>query len=351
MLMRWMRSLFAAHPHRFKPQPAAVGRADVLLLASGDNASIAYLVEPYLGSLGLTSVRIDVSEKTTPDIGETDCHTVVVVRYLPSRCVAALRSLKRAGKRIVYFMDDDLMDPSVATDLPRAYARKIRLNATRQRQILEELCDEFWVATAFLANKYESWSPRLLSARPGARYLTSLAGVSVFYHGSASHHAELVWLAGVMAKVQATTGATHFEVFGDQAVNRLYRNIPRAAVVHPMGWPNYLSYTAAVSRDIGLAPLLPNSFNAGRGPTKFFDFTRMGAVGIYANVAPYNGFIRDGIDGMLLPLNPELWVEAILSLAHDEPRRKRMALAARERALSMAWDTDEQRLAEHSQQL
>jgi hypothetical protein len=238
----------------------------------------------------------------------------------------------------VYFMDDDLMDPSATAGLPSLYAKKIRSNATRQRRVLEELCDEFWVATDFLADKYSSWAPRLLTPRPATRHVAPRASVNICYHGSASHQAELEWLVPVVRDVQRANGFTHFEVFGDHAVNRLYRDNPRTSVLHPMAWPNYLEYTAAVSRDIGLAPLLPNRFNAGRGATKFFDFARMGAVGIYTDVAPYHDFIRDGVDGVLLPNDPAVWAKVIRDLAADKPRRKRMAQAAYERAASLAWD-------------
>ena len=233
------------------------------------------------------------------------------------------------------------MDPAATVGLPAAYAKKIRTLATRQRFALESLCDEFWVASPYLAEKYHAWSPKLLTPRPGLADVMPLAATTVCYHGTASHQAELGWLVPVMDTVQAGAADTHFEVFGDHVVNRMFRGLPRVAVLHPMSWPNYLAYTASVQRDIALAPLLPTPFNAARGPTKFFDFARMGAVGIYTDVAPYRGFIRDGVDGVLLPNDPALWVRTITELAADAPRRSRMAQAARQRALAMAWDAGE----------
>jgi glycosyltransferase involved in cell wall biosynthesis len=103
-----------------------------------------------------------------------------------------------------------------------------------------------------------------------------------------------------------------------------------------MDWSNYLTYTGSVRRDIGLAPLLPEPFNAGRAPTKFFDFARMGAVGIYTDTEPYRNFVRHGVDGLLLPNEPMAWAAAIDELATDAVRRQGLAAAARERALAMA---------------
>ncbi|KPK47741.1 MAG: glycosyl transferase group 1 family protein, partial [Thiotrichales bacterium SG8_50] len=101
--------------------------------------------------------------------------------------------------------------------------------------------------------------------------------------------------------------------------------------LHPMSWPNYHAYTSLGGLHIGLAPLLPGRFNAGRSSTKFFDFVRCGAVGIYSDTAPYAGFVRNGVDGLLVRNDPDAWVEAISTLARDGETRSRMAQTAAQR--------------------
>ncbi len=143
----------------------------------------------------------------------------------------------------------------------------------------------------------------------------------------------------VVREVLERAPESMFEIFGTAPVNRLYRGMPRVAVLHPMSWANYLAYSSAAPLDIGLAPLLPGGFNAARGHTKFFDFVRCGAVGIYSNVEPYASFVRDGVDGLLLPNEPAVWRDAILHLVRDDDRRRGMATAARERAWALAGGT------------
>lgn len=315
--------------------PATVvrpGGAQAAILSGGDNASIAYLLRPHLEGQGIPFVVI-----SSPDqVAELTCSMVVIARYLPREWISSLQAFRQAGGKVVYFMDDDLMDPRATKGLPPGYRRKIEIGATRQRRVIESLCNEFWVASPYLAEKYSAWSPQLLTSAPGSLTLLQQEAVTVCYHGSASHGAEIKWLAGVMRNVQTLGGTTRFEIFGDHEVNKLFRGIPRTSVMHPMDWPNYLAYTGSIKRDIGLAPLLPGPFNAGRAPSKFFDFARMGAVGLYTDAAPYRGFVRDGIDGLLLPNEPEVWVAAIAELAGDPARRQRLAAAARERALAIA---------------
>lgn len=321
---------------RFFERTAVSRNSGVAIVASGDNASITYLLDPFLVEQGQSATRLDMNKQPPRDFAASAYGTVIIVRYLSPQWIKPLRRFHASGGKVIYFMDDDLMDPAVLSGLPTAYAKKIRNLAIKRRPILESLCSEFWVSTIFLADKYRTWSPKILNPRPAMCDLLQVDGVTVCYHGTASHQAELEWLAPIINAVQTDNSDMNFEVFGDHAVNKLYRNIPRVSILHPMNWPNYLSYTASVRHDIALAPLIPHPFNSARGPTKFFDFARMGAVGIYTDIEPYRGFIRHGEDGLLLPNDPVLWARTIIDLADDPARLSRMASAARQRALGMA---------------
>lgn len=60
-----------------------------------------------------------------------------------------------------------------------------------------------------------------------------------------------------------------FEIFGEHEIYKLYRELPRVSVLHPMSWENYLAYTKSQQADIGLAPLLMSKFNAAREASNF----------------------------------------------------------------------------------
>jgi len=302
---------------------------NVGVLSGGPNASISYFVKPYVAAQGMECLTVDVTSNNETDAAY---HTIVIVRYLPDGCITGLRDFKRNGGKLVYFMDDDLMDASALETMPDKYVKRIKSTALAKRRVIEELCSEFWVSSAYLMSKYAAWRPILL--RPtgvGESLVGASRKFSICYHGTASHQTEIEWLVPLVSELQRRSSNAVFELFGDHGVNKVYRGIPGVAVLHPMSWPNYLAYTNATQRDIALAPLLPTKFNAARGPTKFFDFARMNAVGLYSKVSPYDGFIRDGIDGVLLPNEREAWVEAITSLLHDPEKRDWMASNARKR--------------------
>lgn len=307
-------------------QPLAV------VFSEGPTASADYFLFPYLERLGYRTALVDSRVEPSGHFPVEGCRLVVVSRYVSTRWLSVLKQLRRQGTTLVYFMDDDLFDLRVLQGLPWGYRWKIFNRAYLHRRQLLKVCSEFWVSTPYLADKYAAFKPVLLSPLASRATRATHHGISVCYHGTPNHRPEIEWLVPIIESIQARVDHVHFEVFGAQAVNAALKRLPRVSVLQPMTWPNYLSFTASQRRDLALAPLLPSAFNASRGPTKFYDYARMGAVGLYSDRHPYRGFIEDGVDGLLLDNDPALWVDAILDLAADSAKRAAMASAVMRRA-------------------
>jgi hypothetical protein len=311
------------------PADAAAARR-ILLLEEGRTPSGDYILAPWLDGLGPPVLRLDA--RRAPRTGQIERGDFVVVqRYLHSPWRQALQRQRQELAGLAWFLDDDLLDEQALAELAAPYQRKVRQLAFRQRPWFEQMGSQWWVATEALARKYAAASPTVLPFAPPRALASAVRGVRIVYHGTASHQAEIDWLHPVIAQVQQRCRETHFELFGELPVNRQWRDLPRVAVLHPMRWDNYLAHTAAHPADIGLAPLLPGVFNAARGPVKFVDYTRQGALGLYSRVPPYDGYVRDGVDGVLLPNEPAAWVEAIVRWAADAEARGRCVTAARDR--------------------
>lgn len=305
--------------------------ARIVVLEEGRTPSGDYILWPALERLGREVVRMDARlAPTATSLQPQDF--VVVLRYLHAPWKAAIERQRATLAGLAWFLDDDLLDRAALAGLAKGYVRKIETLALNHRTWFERMACEWWFSTEALGHKYQELRPRVLALAPPPSLCQPRPAVRVAYHGTASHAAELAWLRTVMAEVLARHPQVHFELFGDLAVNRLYRDLPRVSVLHPMRWESYLAYTATHRADIGLAPLLPQAFNAGRGAVKFFDHTRMGAVGLYARVPPYLGFVRDGVDGVLVGPEPADWVAAVLAWADDPAGRARLHAAAAARA-------------------
>lgn len=290
-----------------------------------------YFVLPYVAQMGIPIRLIDSATEDLTSEALMPGTLVVFVRYIEPRCARMVDAVRDRLAGVALFMDDDLLDWRALAGLPMRYRYKIWRMSLRRRKWLQQTNCMLWVSTDYLAKKYGVLHANVVAPSASRDLLSRKAGIKVFYHGTASHPDEIRWLVPIVREVQKQRDDTFFEIFGRAEVNRQYRDIPRTAVLHPMSWPSYRDYTSLCQFDVGLAPLLPGRFGAGRSCTKFFDITRCGAVGVYSDVAPYAGFVRHGVDGLLLKNDPDVWVEAILRLVRDAETRSRMALAASER--------------------
>lgn len=304
--------------------------AKAVVLSEGQTATTDYFILPFLEKLGYEIAVLD-SRTVSETFSLEGCQLVVISRYLSSQQLAWLERHRQNDVKIVYFMDDDLFDFQALQGLPWRYQWKIFTKALKHRSQIQQLCDEIWVSTPYLAEKYSRLQPVLLNPVASFTSLTGQKAVHVCYHGTASHQNEIDWLLPIIAAVQSRSDNVYFELFGSRAVAKAVNKLPRVSVLHPMSWPNYQAFTLTQKKDIALAPLLSSVFNAARGPTKFYDYARMGAVGLYSDVPPYQGFIRNSVDGFLLDNDPLVWIEKLLQLAEDKQQREAMSWEIRRR--------------------
>jgi Glycosyl transferases group 1 len=322
-LSAW-RGLVAPRQRPAAAQPYQGPATRWLLLEKGRNPSSDFYVRPLLAADGLPLVVRDALADAPQADDLLPGTRVAVVRYLSHAWAEALRAARGQLGAVVYFMDDDLLDASAWTTLPNDYRSRLKRDCAAVHRHIESLASEYWVSTEALRAKYDRLAPRLVPAREMTAAHTP--ALTFFYHGTASHRDEQQWLRPIVEQALHEHSQLHFELVGDHAVNRLYRDLPRVSIVHPMSWPNYRAFCESRHRHIGLAPLLPAPFNAARSHLKFFDIARCGAFGLYSDVEPYRSFVADGGDGLLLPNDPARWVRAIGELAIDPARR--LALAA-----------------------
>lgn len=289
----------------------------VYVVEEQGNPSTDCFVLPAVAACGHRVLRCGFSD--LPAAADLAGSIVVFVRYVPPAWAKLIEAARPRFRDLVFFMDDDVLDISASEKMPWHYRLKLaRLSAGRLRWLRRHRA-ALWVSTPYLRQKYAKWQPRLVLPSP-ATHATDLR--RVFYHGTASHDSEKRWLRPVVAEAVRRDERLAFEIVGGQGVNRLYRGVPRVNVVHQMTWTAYQAFLTMPGRHVGLAPLLDSAFNRARSYTKFFDITRGEAVGIYSTNSACAEVVRHGVDGLLVEIDEEAWVEAILSLVRDEPFRR-----------------------------
>jgi hypothetical protein len=293
-----------------------------LVLQQGANPSTDYYIRPRAQASGCPVRYRDLDrEAPVPDDLQPGTR-VVIVRYLNPAWAEALRRHQPQLAGIVYFMDDELLDPQAWDGLPAPYRQKLQRYCGRMHRSLAELATAYWGSTAPLCERHADLGMQRVPPLPLAEDADRVPvrpvpgePVQIFYHGTAVHIDEMRWLRPVIAEVLVACPLAQFEVIGDHEVNRLFRDLPRTRVLHPMGWANYLSHCRSMRGHIGLAPLLPGRFNAGRSPTKLFDIARCGARALCAQQAPYHDTPESLAERRLLALQPADWVEALVAWA------------------------------------
>lgn len=331
--------------------PLHTGKA-VYLVEERPNPSTDYFVRPALQEAGdeVSHYRLEQLPKPVRLRGAS----VVLVRYVSRAWAQCIARHRDDLAELIYFMDDDLFDASAARGLPWRYRLKLARLARWRQAWLRAQGARLWVSTRYLQQKYADWQPRLIAPAPlrppqppapaRSRGCAEDADVSapirLFYHGSASHVAEIRWLYPVVAAALEAEPRLSFEIIGTAEVNRRYRRLPRTTVVHPMSWPTYQAFIAQPGRHIGLAPLLDHPFNRARACTKFLDITRAGAVGLYAIDSYCAEVVRHGQDGWLVDAHPDDWLAAILQAARDPALSRALAERARQRVCEAAQRQD-----------
>jgi hypothetical protein len=297
-----------------------------LVLSEGHTGSTDYYLIPYLEKLGYHFTLLDYRQ-TPPPISQLDTYQLIIIsRYISYPWLQVFNKLANGNIKIIYFMDDDLFDWQAIKTLALRHQWKIISKALLFRQQLMQLCDEFWVSTPYLVQKYAQFQPILLNPLSCPQTMARQKAIFVCYHGSPAHWQEILWLIPIIEQVQSRSEHIHFELFANGWMKKKLQHLPRVSLLHPMTWPNYLAFTSTQRRDIALAPLLDNPFNAARAAVKFYDYARMQAVGLYSNVPPYQGFIREAEDGFLLANEPALWVEKLLQCADNITQRQEMLI-------------------------
>lgn len=318
--------------HALRPSASYTAKrvTRIIVLEHGPNPSTDYYIRPRLRKNSTPYEIINCSSQR-PDQLEIPAGTfVIIVRYLSRNWGTYLLRHRHLFSGVALFMDDDLVAAKHAVHLPLRYRHKIHSLFERQLDQLNLLCSQLWLSTAHLAQVYAHCNPRILPPLPFCQEATETP-LTYFYHGSAAHQAEIIWLLDVVAEVQRSSRLLNFLIIGGGDVNRHFRSLPRTMVLHPLSWHSYSNCLTTIPHHIGLVPLLPCSFNNGRSHTKFFDLTRLGSVGIYSDTPPYSQFVRNNIDGILLENSPEQWVNTIISLAEDRQRRTLLLEEARAR--------------------
>lgn len=262
----------------------------------------------------------------------------VVIRYADA---AALRRLERRRPQAVdYLLDDNLWALEDDRFLPSDYrARLLRFRAEELPRILD-------LATHFLAPSERilrdggrggtllqpAW---VVPPAPDLSHFERAGRVRIVFPGSRSHRADLEFVAPLLAALARRRPAVEITTFLGRHAPEALRRLDNVRHRRPLAWPAFRRVLAAERFHLALVPLRDSRFNRSRSISKLYDVAAFGAAGLYSDGEPYRLAVRHGVDGRLLPNDPDAWEAALEALCADPAAAKSLAAGGRERALEL----------------
>ncbi len=263
--------------------------------------------------------------------------TIILVRYIPLNIFLYLMILKRKSKKIILFLDDNLLELNIFSELPFFYKLKIFINIYSYKFFFNFFINEIWVTNKLLGEKVKqkisknSINIKLLPLNYNQNYPLKKI-YKIAYLGTTSHTKELLWLKKLFEKIQQQRNDCLIEIYVNKKWRNYFRSVPRIKMSYPLDWETFYLDTVVGKVDIVLNPIFNSNFNNFRSPTKFFDITRLDAVGIYSNLKPFSNFIHHNHDGILLDNNVDDWTEKISYLLDNSDVRERLLVNALKRS-------------------
>lgn len=266
---------------------------------------------------------------------------VIVDRLWRPRDITAVRAqelvdaTRRAGARLIYALDDDLLDPErIGNDAHHAVA-----------EYWLRAADGVIVTTALLRERFVKLNPRI-AVVPNALDERLLPGVIrgqatggrivIGYMGTLTHDEDLLLIAPALREVCGRhAGEIEIQLVGGvgrQETLAALEGLPVRVVSSLPGegeYPLFMVWlTHRLRWDIALAPLANTPFNACKSDLKHLDYAAMGAAGVYSHVPAYASTVQHGETGWLAANDAGAWVEALETLIARPALRQRLARAA-----------------------
>lgn len=268
--------------------------------------------------------------------------TIYVQRLHDWSSYYVLEKLKKAGKHIVYDMDDDIF--SLTPDNPAFHV----IGRDNQQAAIAcmRLADTVTTTTSVLQNRlaqvidngeYPEVIPNALDTDdrwlPVEQTGSPDGHKRIFWQGSATHEEDFQTVIGAIDRIMQMHPNVRLVLLGylPQCVIQHLQLPHWKGKVEHVGFNDpetYFEMVHHVRAEVGIAPLAPKGFNEAKSPIKWLECTCIGMPTVASDMEPYASVIESGESGYLASTEDE-WVEYMNELLTNEVRRKKLLATAR----------------------
>lgn len=318
--------------------PARVAQTIPLLVADGDIPTTRLLGLEL--RQGFSDVEVRIAERLFG--AEVGGRSVIVSRLCFPRFSWVPGYLCRRHCRYAYFIDDNFWEITANTDIGLAAffqhpatietldafvhnAGVVICWSPRLRQYVAERHPD--ATTEFVRPGFDVATASRLIAQRDARPAQPHRGVRIGYPTTARPRVSPLLVPVVRHFLAQYGDDVMFEFIGWMPEG--LSELPNV-VLHPWiaDYETFLAFKLGRRWDIGIAPLIGDTFDQFKTDNKYREYAGCGIPGAYSRVSPFVETVRHGDTGLLVDNDPAEWIAALECLVQSPDLRGSIAAAA-----------------------
>ena len=290
-----------------------------------------------LGQSGINIIKgLENDQMIINRIAEGDM--VIIQREIPGKFDDYQKIMEYAhkeGKPVVFDLDDLLLSlpenhpdrkstvfgPSLLPMVQALMEVDLITVATKKLKSVLNKCNNVIV----LPNYFDDtiWQLRSPVLKAKSEMLT------IGYMGGNSHKPDIEYVMPVLlGLLKRYPNRIRFHFWGTQPPAEILSHPQVEWTPHfPFSYKDFSAFFQTQSADIFIAPLVDNLFNRCKSPLKFFEYSALGAPGVYSNLETYSGIVSHGKNGLLASSLDE-WTDSLVQLIENNELRLQMTEAA-----------------------
>ena len=322
--------------------PMKIKNAVCYSLPLKEESVLAYvrLIDP-LRRLGINIVNgIENNEIIIGRVSEGDI--IIIQREFPRTIDSyndIIKLARKEGKPVVFDLDDllfylpeDHPDRQIAVYygpslLPMFQALMeadlVIVSTLKLRDVLADYNDNVVVLPNYFDDNLWRLAPPVLKN-------SSREMLTIGYVGTYTHKPDVEYITPVLLDlIKRYPQKILLNFWGLQPPAQLESlpQVKRIPWYSPRSYKDYTEFFQTQSVDIFIAPLVDNLFNRCKSPIKFFEYSALGAPGVFSRLDPYADVITHGHNGLLASSLDE-WRDCLIQLVENDELRFQLAANA-----------------------
>lgn len=260
---------------------------------------------------------------------------VICVRGCEKATLDIIRTAKKNGRFIIYFLDDDLLNIPDDVGCSEFFGRDdIKQNIKN----IIGLSDVLWYVNPLIGEIYGGYTDgrkvltRICADAGAADAAKDADRINILYAGSVDH-------TDLINKYIVPAAYNIMDKYNDKVTFTFIGPKPHIdrkkypSVRCLKFFDNYDEYSSFVKEgcfDIGLAVVRTSRFYQCKYYNKFIEYAKYNIAGIYTDSLPYTAIVKNGINGILAENTVSAWTEAIDRAVSDRELIQRCISNAKE---------------------